>query len=851
MNYTGRLWHARVAVVLLALISAVLFVLLVSDVQSASAQTTPNPIARAWGINSFGQLGDDSVAPRSRQVPVKSEDGLGSLGNVTSMDGGQNHTLALKNGNVYAWGHNGSGQLGYDPDPTTPSTNEDSDRPGQVSGLTEVLAVAAGSNHSLAIKSDGTEEDGVANDGTVWAWGDNFRGQLGYDPDPGTPGSQNSSTPGQVSGLTDVVAIAGGGSHSLAVKSNGTVWAWGYDGFGQLGDTASHTNDQSMTPVQVQGVGGSGFLTGVSSVAGGGLHSLALKSDGTVYAWGYNGSGGLGNGGGPDSSTPVQVKGENSVGFLTSATDVAAGGEHSLAIKDGNVYAWGLNNFRQLGDDTTVFQRNAPVKVKGEGGVGFLTGATDVAAGAHHSLAANTNGTVWAWGRNDFGSLGDGTFTSPRATPVQSVQLFGATQIASGDFHSLAVADADTTAPTTTATSLPPPNAAGWNNSNVNVTLSATDTGGSGVKQISYSASGAQTIPSSIEPDDSASVPITAEGQTTISFSARDIAANTESPPKSFTVKLDKTVPQTFIDASSPSGPINDNKPTFDFSGSDNLTASGDLVYSHKVVADGVDPESVAWSDFSAATSATLGGAEGLDDGSYIFYVRARDLADNVHATPTEQSFVVDTTTPAAPLINSPAEGTRINTGSFAISGTAEVGSTVELFEVAPTTGARTPKGTPTTAGTDGNWSISLSGVAEGNHTYVAKSTDAAGNASAESNARTVIVDTTAPLVTGKSPKPNSTGISPNANVIVTFSEAMMQSSLTRTTVKLVRAGTTRAVGASLSYPSPNKVVLNPTNPLVRGATYRVTIVGGTSGAKDLAGNALAANVSWRFKVRA
>jgi hypothetical protein len=212
-SHTGRsrLWRARVAVLLLAVIPAVLFVFLVSYGQSASAQT---PIARAWRINSFGQLGDDSFAPRSKQVEVKGEGGTGTLGNVTSLDGGQNHTLALKDGTAYAWGHNGLGQLGTGP---TSGTGTDSDVPVKMHGA----------------------------------------GDVGF--------------------LTDVVAIAAGSSHSLAVKSDGTVWAWGYDGFGQLGDSASHSGDLSRIPVQVEGVGGSGFLTDVSSVAGGGLHSLALK----------------------------------------------------------------------------------------------------------------------------------------------------------------------------------------------------------------------------------------------------------------------------------------------------------------------------------------------------------------------------------------------------------------------------------------------------------------------------------------------------------------------------------------------------------------------------------------------
>jgi alpha-tubulin suppressor-like RCC1 family protein len=680
-------------------------------------------------------------------VQVKGEaGGASSLGNVTSLDGGQNHTLALKDGAVYSWGHNGSGQLGTGP---TAGTGADSDVPVQVHGagdvgfLTDVLAVAAGGNFSLALVSDGTG-DGVANDGTVWAWGDNFRGQLGNN----SPASSN--VPVQVHGaddvgfLTDVVAIAGGSSHSLAVKSDGTVWAWGYDGFGQLGDSVSHPGDQSRTPVQVQGVGGSGFLTGVSSVAGGGLHSLALMSDGTVYAWGYNGSGGLGNGGGSDSTTPVQVKGEGGAGFLTGATDVAAGSEHSLAIKDGTVYAWGLNNFRQLGDDTTVFQRNAPVKVKGEGGVGFLTGATDVAAGAHHSLAvASADNTVWAWGRNEFGSLGNGAFGGTHATPVQAIQLIGATQVAAGDFHSLSVADADTTAPTTTASPSSAPNAAGWRNSDVTVNLSAADNlGGSGVKQISYSATGAQTIASTTVPGDTAPVAITAEGETTITYSAKDVAGNVETPAKNLTIKLDKTAPATSIDAGSPSGPIKDNKPTFDFSGSDALTSTANLVYSHKVVADGVDPGSVAWSDFSAATSATLGGAGGLTDGSYTFHVKAKDLADNEDATPAERTFTVDTAAPNTTATPTPAPNAAgWNNSDVTVNLSADDGGGSGVKEIVySASGAQT---IPSTTDPGETASILITSEGETTITYSAK--DHAGNTETPQNTLTIKLDKTTP----------------------------------------------------------------------------------------------------------
>jgi alpha-tubulin suppressor-like RCC1 family protein len=613
----SRLWYAW-ASLLLAFISAVIFVLLASGERSASAQVPPDPIARAWGINSFGQLGDDSFAPRSKQVAVKGEGGVGSLGDVTSLDGGQNHTVALKDGTAYAWGHNGSGQLGTGP---LSGTGANSDLPVKVHGagdvgfLTDVLAVAAGGNFSLALVSDGTG-DGVPNDGDVYAWGDNFQGQLGNN----SPASSN--VPVQVHGagdvgfLTDVVDIAAGSAHGLAVKSDGTVWAWGYDGFGQLGDSASHAGNLSRLPVQVEGVGGTGFLSGVSSVAGGGLHSLALKTDGSVYAWGYNGTGGLGNGGGPDSSTPVQVKGEGGSGSLSSVTDIAAGSEHSLALKDGTVYAWGLNNFRQLGDDTSVFQRNAPVKVKGEGGVGFLTGATDVAAGAHHSLAAvSANGTVWAWGRNDLNSLGDGTSTTPRPTPVQSIQLIGTTKLASGDFHSLAVADADITPPDTTIdpNSLPPANS------------------------VSNSASfklDADPFASCSSPKNYSGL---SEGSHTFHVRARDIAGNVDSSPASHTWTVDTVDPSGTVEINGGDASTNDAAVNLTLSADDPSPGTGvaEMSFSN---------DGTTWSvpePFATSKSWIL--ASG--DGEKTVHVRYKDAAGN-EAT-AQDTIELDTAAPS------------------------------------------------------------------------------------------------------------------------------------------------------------------------------------------------------------
>jgi hypothetical protein len=202
---------------------------------------------------------------------------------------------------------------------------------------------------------------GVKADGTVWAWGQNAYGQLGG----GTADFNPHPIPAQVAGLAGVVAVAAGECHSLAVKSDGTVWAWGYNKYGQLGDG---TTTQRTTPVQVLG------LSGVVAVAGGGSHSLAIRSDGTVWAWGYNSYGQLGDGTTTNRPSPVQVVG------LSGAVAPAGGGSHSLVVKsDGVAWAWGGNGDGELGDRTTTL-RPTPVQVSG------LSGAVEVAAGGSHSM---------------------------------------------------------------------------------------------------------------------------------------------------------------------------------------------------------------------------------------------------------------------------------------------------------------------------------------------------------------------------------------------------------------------------------------------------------------------------------
>jgi alpha-tubulin suppressor-like RCC1 family protein len=218
-------------------------------------------------------------------------------------------------------------------------------------------------------------------------------------------GGNSSSSPVQVVGMTSVTQVAAGGLHSLALRSDGTVWAWGNNFYGQLGDG---TYTASSTPVQVPG------LTGVIQVSANALHSLALRSDGTVWQWGSDGI--------TDQPAPVEVPG------LTGVTKISAGGQFSLALRsDGTVWAWGRNQLGQLGDGTTT-DSETPVQVKG------LSQVTRIAAGFDASLATRTRGitaitSVWAWGGNSSGQLGDGTLTS-HLTPEQ-VTGIGTTFIAS------------------------------------------------------------------------------------------------------------------------------------------------------------------------------------------------------------------------------------------------------------------------------------------------------------------------------------------------------------------------------------------------------------------------------------
>jgi alpha-tubulin suppressor-like RCC1 family protein len=347
-----------------------------------------------------------------------------TVSTMKSVGGGFYHSAALgTDGSLWTWGSNNFGELGK-------GTTSDSSTPAKLTSISGVSAVTGGNDHMVALKSDGT----------VWAWGYNYHGELGN----GTKtGNTANSTPGQVltaaaTPLTGITAVRGGFWHTLALKSDGTVWAWGNNDYGQLGNG-------SVTP-QYGGVAYAAQVTGLSNVvaiAAGHWHSVAVKSDGSVWTWGFNGQGGsdpnskgqLGDGTEINRSSPVRVLGAGGAGTaLSGITLIAAGGSHTLALKsDGTLWSWGYNNLGQLGDGTLTGRL---IPVQAASGVSNISA---LAAGVTMSLALKSDGTVWSWGDGRSGQLGYSVASIYNPTPAAITGLSSVTAIHSEWDSSLAL----------------------------------------------------------------------------------------------------------------------------------------------------------------------------------------------------------------------------------------------------------------------------------------------------------------------------------------------------------------------------------------------------------------------------
>jgi alpha-tubulin suppressor-like RCC1 family protein len=356
-----------------------------------------------WGRNNSGQLGDNTTT--NRLTPVTT---LAGGANWKQVAGGYTHTAAIKtDGTLWTWGYNG-GQLGIN-NTTTRSTPVTT-----LAGGTNWKQVACGNNHIAAIKTDGT----------LWTWGDNNSGQLGDNTT-----TQRLTPVTTLAGGTNWKQVAGGTNYTAAIKTDGTLWTWGNNGYGQLGD---NDTTQKLTPVTTFAGG-----TNWKQVVSGGYHTAAIKTDGTLWTWGFNNLGGffdvgaLGDNTGINRSAPVTTFAGG-----TNWKQVACGSQHTAAIKtDGTLWTWGLNNDGQLGDnDTTSFQKLTPVTTLAGG-----TNWKQVAGGYFYTSAIKTDGTLWTWGNNGNGQLGDNT-TIYRSIPVTT--FAGGTnwkQVACGGAYTTAV----------------------------------------------------------------------------------------------------------------------------------------------------------------------------------------------------------------------------------------------------------------------------------------------------------------------------------------------------------------------------------------------------------------------------
>jgi alpha-tubulin suppressor-like RCC1 family protein len=303
---------------------------------------------------------------------------------MTAVAAGSSHSVALKNdGTVWTWGDNRRGQLGMGgSDSNVHST------PAQVPGLTDVTAVSARGTFTLALKSDGT----------VWSWGSNHITETDGSSLGGLGDGTNKQHNSPVEIIKDVKKIAAGIAHALVLKNDGTIWGWGNNFSGQLGDGTNVT--PRLSPVKAVNI------TDIKDISLGRFHSLVLKNDGTVWGWGNGLVGQLGDGKRNSVNTPVKAAG------LTDVKVISTGENHSLAVREnGEIWLWGNNsNTSPLGVGTSETVQDSPARLTS------LTGIKTASAGSSSNIALKDNGTLWAWGGNGSGQLGDGK-TSSRSTP--------------------------------------------------------------------------------------------------------------------------------------------------------------------------------------------------------------------------------------------------------------------------------------------------------------------------------------------------------------------------------------------------------------------------------------------------
>ena len=322
---------------------------------------TPN----ATGSSTLAIKNDGSLwgwgLTKEQSLPVKILDGASVIVSTPVIgDSDGRHMIIKTDGSLWGWGRNGSGELG---DGTTEYCSS------SVKIMDDVIFVSLGDEHTVAIRADGS----------LWGWGSNSNGQIGSGD-----GSDNILSPVKI---MDSVASVSAGTHwtmyTMAVKTDGSLWGWGANIAGQLGDG---TTEERHLPVKI--------MDDVASVSTGQGQTMAIKTDGSLWAWGANTTGQLGDGTRTDRYSPVKI--------MTDVTSVAMGGSYSMAVKkDGGLWAWGANEYTygvygdqhgsRLGDGTRTDQLS-PVKI--------MDSVASVSIGYGNNMAIKTDGSLWVWGNN-------------------------------------------------------------------------------------------------------------------------------------------------------------------------------------------------------------------------------------------------------------------------------------------------------------------------------------------------------------------------------------------------------------------------------------------------------------------
>lgn len=369
-----------------------------------------NILLYGWGRSNVGQVGDGTTVNKSSPVNISN---TGS--DWSSIDANEDHTLALKSdGTIWAWGEGSNGELGQG------SPTLDLSTPAQIGTDNTWSKIAIGQRSTnTAIKTDGT----------LWTWGQHsLSGALGQ----GSPIVDQFNSPDEIfGGGTTWSSVAMGNDFGMATKSDGTIWTWGRNDKGQLGQGSPIDTSNVPSPVQVLG-GGTDWDTDAGKISAGPSTAYAIKTDGTLWVWGSNASEELGYGSPTINrvSSPIQTVAGGNDWSSINAGDSSVG-----AIKtDGTLWMWGESTDGELGNnyDGSV-EVHSPVQT--------VAGGTDwssVDCGDGITVAIKTDGTLWTWGFNNFGNLGDGT-TDDKSSPVQIGTDTTWTDVAAGRHHMMGI----------------------------------------------------------------------------------------------------------------------------------------------------------------------------------------------------------------------------------------------------------------------------------------------------------------------------------------------------------------------------------------------------------------------------